>query len=63
VVLGRGAKDYSCLSEISSSIEHVMSDESISDNKKSTFVSKVQNVIDIADRWGLDRNGESLLGN
>ena len=25
--------------------------------------SDVQNVIDIADRWGLDRNGESLLGN
>ena len=25
--------------------------------------SDVQNVINIADKWGLDRNGESLLGN
>lgn len=50
VVLGRGDKDSSCLSEISSSIEDVMSDESISDNKKSTFVSKVQNVIDIIEK-------------
>lgn len=24
---------------------------------------EVQNVINIADKWGLDRNGESLLGN
>lgn len=24
--------------------------------------AEVQNVIDIADKWGLDRNGESLLG-
>ena len=25
--------------------------------------TEVQNVIDIADKWGLDRNGKSLLGN
>lgn len=46
VVLGRGNKDSSCLSEISSSIEDVLSDGNISDNKKSTFVAKVQNIID-----------------
>jgi molecular chaperone DnaK len=46
VVLGRGNKDSSCLSEISSSIEDVMTDENISDNKKSVFVSKVQNIIE-----------------
>lgn len=25
--------------------------------------SEIQNVVDIADKWGLDRNGESLFGN
>ncbi len=46
VVLGRGNKDSSCLSEISSSIEDVMSDDSISDNKKTAFIAKVQSTIE-----------------
>lgn len=50
VVLGRGNKDSSCLSEISCSIEDIMSDSDISDNKKSTFVSKVQNIIDVIEK-------------
>ena len=50
VVLGRGNKDSSCLSEISSSIEDIMSDSDISDNKKSSFVSKVQNIIDTIEK-------------
>ena len=50
VVLGRGNKDSSCLSEISCSIEDIMSDGDISDNKKSTFVSKVQNIIDVIEK-------------
>lgn len=40
VVLGRGSKDSSCLSEISSSIEDIMNDDSISDNKKNCFFIK-----------------------
>ena len=47
VVLGRGNQDSRCLSEISCSLEDVMSDSSISDNKKSAFISKVQGIIDI----------------
>lgn len=50
VVLGRGNKDSSCLSEISSSIEDIMSDNDISDNKKNSFVSKVQNIIDTIEK-------------
>lgn len=50
VVLGRGNKDSSCLSEISCSIEDIMSDNDISDNKKATFVSKVQNTIDVIEK-------------
>lgn len=50
VVLGRGDKDSSCLSEISSSIEDVMSDGDISDNKKVTFISKIQNIIDTIEK-------------
>lgn len=46
VVLGRGNKDSSCLSEISCSIEEIMSDAAISENKKASFVAKVQSVID-----------------
>ena len=45
VVLGRGSKDSSCLSEISSSIEDIMNDDSISDNKKTAFLSKIQSII------------------
>lgn len=46
VVLGRGNQDSRCLSELSSSIEDVMADSNVSDNKKSTFVTKIQNIID-----------------
>lgn len=61
VVLGRGNKDSSCLSEISSSIEDVMSDGSISDNMKSTFVAKVQNVIDIIEKSRLKSDDDKWL--
>lgn len=61
VVLGRGNKDSSCLSEISTSIEDVMSDGSISDNKKTTFVSKVQNVIDIIEKSRLKSDDDKWL--
>ena len=61
VVLGRGNKDSSCLSEISSSIEDVMSDDSISENKKSTFISKVQNIIDIIEKSKLKSDDDKWL--
>lgn len=61
VVLGRGNKDSSCLSEISSSIEDVMSDESISENKKSTFISKVQNIIDVIEKGRLKSDDDKWL--
>lgn len=61
VVLGRGNKDSSCLSEISSSIEDVMSDESISENKKSTFISKVQNIIDVIEKSRLKSDDDKWL--
>lgn len=61
VVLGRGNKDSSCLSEISSAIEEIMSDSKISENKKSTFISKVQAVIDIIERSKLDSDDNKWL--
>ena len=61
VVLGRGNKDSSCLSEISSSIEDVMSDESISENKKSTFISKIQNIIDVIEKSRLKSDDDKWL--
>lgn len=61
VVLGRGNKDSSCLSEISSSIEDVMSDASISENKKSTFISKVQNIIDVIEKSRLKSDDDKWL--
>lgn len=45
VVLGRGSKDSSCLSEISSSIEDILNNDSISENNKTTFISKIQSII------------------
>lgn len=61
VVLGRGNKDSSCLSEISSSIEDVMSDGDISDNKKATFVSKIQGIIDIIEKSRLKSDDNKWL--
>lgn len=61
VVLGRGNKDSSCLSEISSSIEDVMSDSNISDNKKSTFVSKIQSIIDTIEKSKLKSDDNKWL--
>jgi molecular chaperone DnaK len=61
VVLGRGNKDSSCLSEISSSIEDVMSDDSITENKKSTFISKVQNIIDVIEKSRLKSDDDKWL--
>ncbi len=61
VVLGRGNKDSSCLSEISSSIEDVMSDDNISDNKKSTFISKIQSIIDIIEKSRLKSDDNKWL--
>ena len=61
VVLGRGNKDSSCLSEISSSIEDVMSDNSISDNKQSSFVAKIQNIIDEIEKSRLKSDDDKWL--
>lgn len=47
IVLGRGNKDSKCLGTISDSIHGILSDSSISDNKKAEYISKVQESIDI----------------
>lgn len=47
IVLGRGNKDSKCLGTISDSIRSILSDSSISDNKKTEYMSKVQESIDI----------------
>lgn len=47
IVLGRGNKDSKCLGTISESIHGILSDSSISDNKKAEYMSKVQECIDI----------------
>ena len=47
IVLGRGNKDSKCLGTISDSIHGILSDSSISDNKKTEYMSKVQESIDI----------------
>ena len=61
VVLGRGNKDSSCLSEISSSIEDIMSDSAISDNNKLTFISKIQSVIDTIEKTKLKSDDDKWL--
>jgi molecular chaperone DnaK len=61
VVLGRGNKDSSCLSEISSSIEDVMSDSEISDNNKLTFISKIQSIIDTIEKSKLKPEDKKWL--
>lgn len=61
VILGRGNKDSSCLSEISSSIEEVMSDDNISDNKKTTFVSKIQSIINDIEKSSLNADDDKWL--
>lgn len=61
LVLGRGNKDSSCLSEISSSIEDVMSDSEISDNNKLTFISKIQSVIDTIEKSKLKSDDDKWL--
>ncbi len=61
VVLGRGNKDSSCLSEISSSIEDIMSDVDISENKKSSFISKIQNIIDVIEKSKLKPDDDKWL--
>lgn len=61
VVLGRGDKDSSCLSEISSSIEDVMTDDEISDTKKTSFVAKVQSVIEVIEKSRLKSDDNKWL--
>lgn len=61
VVLGRGNKDSSCLSEISCAIEDIMSDSNISDNNKSTFISKLQNIIDTIEKSKLKQDDNKWL--
>lgn len=61
VVLGRGNKDSSCLSEISSSIEDIMSDNSVSDNKKAEFFAKVQKAIDVIEKSRLKSDDDKWL--
>lgn len=46
IVLGRGNKDSKCLGAISDSIQGILSDSSISDNKKAEYMSKVQESIE-----------------
>lgn len=46
IVLGRGNKDSKCLGAISDSILGILSDSSISDNKKAEYMSKVQESIE-----------------
>lgn len=46
IVLGRGNKDSKCLGAISVSIQGILSDSSISDNKKAEYMSKVQESIE-----------------
>ena len=46
IVLGRGNKDSKCLGTISDSIQGILSDSSISDNKKAEYMSKVQESIE-----------------
>lgn len=46
IVLGRGNKDSKCLGAISYSIQGILSDSSISDNKKAEYMSKVQESIE-----------------
>jgi molecular chaperone DnaK len=47
VVLGRGNKDSKCLETISESIHDVLNDNSISDNRKAEYMSKVQENIEV----------------
>lgn len=61
VVLSRGNKDSSCLSEISSSIEDIMSNDNITDNKKSTFVSKMQKIIETIEKNKLEPDDNKWL--
>lgn len=61
VVLGRGDKDSSCLSEISSSIEDVMTDDDISDTKKTAFVAKVQTIIEVIEKSRLKSDDNKWL--
>lgn len=61
VVLGRGNKDSSCLGEISSSIEDIMSDNNISDSKKSVFFSKIQAIIDTIEKSKLKSDDNKWL--
>lgn len=44
--LGRGAKDSSCLSELSQKISEVLCNPQISDSKKASFIGEMQAVID-----------------
>lgn len=44
--LGRGAKDNSCLTELSQKVEEVLGNPQISDAKKANFIGEIQQVID-----------------
>lgn len=46
IVLGRGNKDTSCLTEISAALEDVMENSEIEENDKTAFVAKIQKVIE-----------------
>ena len=61
IVLGRGEKDSSCLSEISRSIEDIMSDGNVSENKKAEFFAKVQKVIDVIEKSRLKSDDSKWL--
>ena len=61
VVLGRGNKDSSCLSEISCSIDDVIGDDDIQDSKKSTFISKIQSIIETIEKSKLKSDDDKWL--
>lgn len=44
--LGRGRNDSSCLSELSYKMEELLNNPQVSDSKKSTFISEMQQIID-----------------
>ncbi len=61
VVLGREGKDSRCLSEISSSIEDILNNDSISKNKKTTFFPKIQSIIDSIEKSKLKSDDDKWL--
>ena len=45
--LGRGRNDSSCLSELSQKMEDILNSPKVTENKKVTFISEMQKIIDV----------------